>query len=71
MTIAQLAGQITSEENRTRIKDPRHPAYSTFATAAAERRQNLLISVAHIRSMLEVANWELEEATTQLLNLQA
>jgi hypothetical protein len=51
--IAQLKEQIAAEEDRTRIKDPRHPAYSMFAKAAAKRRQNLLISVAHSRSMLD------------------
>jgi flagellar protein FliJ len=54
--IAQLEGQIAAEEDRTRIKDPGHPAYSTFAKAATKRRQNLLTSVAHTRSMLDVAN---------------
>ena len=43
--IADLEGQIAAEENRTKIKDTSHPAYSMFATAAAKRRQNLLISV--------------------------
>ena len=42
--IAQLEGQIAAEEDRTRIKDPGHPAYSMFAKAAAKRRQNLLVS---------------------------
>src|SRR5215813_3654769 len=67
--IAQLEGQIAAEEDRTRIKDPGHPAYSTFAKAAAKRRQNLLISVAHTRSMLEVAKRELDAVTAQLLDL--
>jgi|SRR5262245_38261755 len=54
--IADLDGQIAAEENRTRIKDMGHPAYSIFAEAAAKRRQNLLTSVAYMRSLLEVAN---------------
>jgi flagellar protein FliJ len=70
ITIAQLGGQITAEEDSTRIKDTGHPAYSTFAKAAAKRRQNLLISVAHTRSMLEVAKRELDEVTAQLLDLE-
>jgi len=68
--IAQLEGQIAAEEDRTRIKDPGHPAYSTFAKAAAKRRQNLLISVAHTRSVLEVAKRELGEVAAQLLDLE-
>ena len=69
MTIADLEGQIAAEEDRTKIKDTAHPAYSMFAKAAAKRRQNLLISVAHTRSMLDVAKRELEEVTAQLLDL--
>jgi hypothetical protein len=52
--IADLDGQIAAEEDRTRIKDTGHPAYSTFAIAAAKRRQNLLISSAQVKSILEV-----------------
>jgi flagellar protein FliJ len=69
MTIADLEGQIAAEEDRTRIKDTGHPAYSMFAKAAAKRRHNLLISVAHTRSMLDVAKRELDEVTAQLLDL--
>jgi flagellar FliJ protein len=70
MTIADLEGQIAAEEDRTRIKDTGHPAYSMFARAAAKRRHNLLISVVHTRSMLDVAKRELDEVTAQLLDLQ-
>jgi len=52
--IVDLAGQIASEEDRTRVKDPGHHAYSTLAMAAAKRRQNLLISLSQVRSILEV-----------------
>ena len=69
-TIADLEGQIAAEEDRTRIKDTGHPAYSMFAKAAAKRRQNLLVSVAHIRSMLDVAERELNEVTAQLHDLE-
>jgi len=68
--IGQLEQQIAAEEERTRIKDPRHPAYSMFAKAAAKRRQNLLISVAHIRSMLDVAKREFDQLTAQLSDLE-
>jgi flagellar protein FliJ len=68
--IADLGGQIAAEEDRTKIKDASHPAYSTFAMAAAKRRQNLLISAAHMKSMLDVAKRELHEITAQLLDLE-
>ena len=68
--IAQIERQIAGEEDRTRIKDPCHPAYSTFAKAAAKRCQNLLNSVAHTRSMLDVAKRELDEVAAQLLDLE-
>src|SRR5262252_4793189 len=67
--IGQLEEQITAEEDRTRIKDPRHPAYSMFAKSAAKRRQNLLISVAHTRSMLDLAKREFDQVTAQLHDL--
>src|SRR5205823_14930452 len=48
-TAADLVQQIAAEESRTRIKDTRHVAYSTFAAAAAVRRRNLLISAADLK----------------------
>src|SRR5215831_20859488 len=68
--IADLGGQIAAEEDRTKIKDTSHPAYSTFAMAAAKRRQNLLISVAHTKSMLDVAKQEFDQVTAQLHDLE-
>ena len=66
--IGQLEGQIAAEEDRTRTEDP---AYSTFAKAATKRRQNLLISVAHTRSMLDVAKQEFDQVSAQLRELAA
>jgi flagellar protein FliJ len=68
--IGQLEQQIAAEEDRTRIKDPRHRAYAMFVKAAAKRRQNLLMSQAHTRSMLDVAKREFDEATAQLSDLE-
>ena len=68
--IADLERQIAAEENRTKIKDTSHPAYSMFATAAAKRRQNLLISVAHTKSMLDAAKREFDQVTAQLQDLE-
>src|SRR5262245_52110835 len=69
--IAELDEQIAAEEDRTRIKDTAHPAYSTFAKAAAKRRQNLLISSAQMKSLLEVAKREFDEAVMQFRNLES
>jgi hypothetical protein len=52
--IANIDKQIATEEDRTRVKDPGHPAYSTLAVAAAKRRQNLLSSLSQVKSILEV-----------------
>jgi multidrug resistance efflux pump len=41
-----------------------------FAKATAKRRQNLLISVAHTRSMFEVAKREFDQVTAQLHDLE-
>ena len=68
--IADLERQIAAEENRTKIKDTSHPAYSMFATAAAKRRQNLLISVAHTKSTLDIAKREFDQITAQLHDLK-
>jgi flagellar protein FliJ len=68
--IAQLEEQIAAEEDRTKIKDTSHPAYSMFAMAAAKRRQNLLISVAHTRSMLDVAKREFDQVIAQLHDVE-
>jgi flagellar FliJ protein len=68
--IADLGRQIAAEEDRTKIKDTNHRAYSMFATATAKRRQNLIISVAHTKSMLDVAKRELDEVRAQLVDLE-
>jgi hypothetical protein len=68
--IVGLDIQIAAEEDRTKIKNTDHPAYSTLATAAAKRRQNLLSSVAHVKSMLDIARRELHELTVQLRDLE-
>jgi len=69
--IADLDRQIAAEEDRTRIKDPGHPAYSSFALAAAKRRQNLLRSVADMNAKLDVCKRELEEVSIQLRDLES
>jgi len=68
--IVELDRHIAAEEDRTRIKDTGHLAYSTFATAAAKRRLNQLSTVAHTKSMLDVARRELHELRVQLRDLE-
>jgi flagellar FliJ protein len=67
---ADLARQIAAEEERTGMKDPAHFAYSTFAKAAALRRANLLTSVVDLRSQLEAARQEHENAVMELRKLE-
>jgi flagellar protein FliJ len=67
---ADLAQQIWAEEERTKIRDIRHFAYSTFAKAASLRRANLLASVADLKAKLDAAKRELDEVTEQLRDLK-
>ena len=50
-----LERQIAAEEDRTGVKDPLHFSYSTFAKAAALRRDKLLVSVVDLKSQLDTA----------------
>ena len=52
---ADLERQIATEEERTGVRNEAHFAYSTFARAAAQRRDNLRTSVADLREKLEQA----------------
>jgi hypothetical protein len=66
-TIAgDLDRQIQAEEERTGVKDRQHFAYSTFASSASHRRDNLRASVAELRGKLEAAQREFDEASLQL-----
>jgi hypothetical protein len=62
-TAANLGREIGAEEERTRIKDPNHVAYSSLAKALAMRRGKLLVSAADAEIMLKTARREVEEAT--------
>jgi flagellar protein FliJ len=67
---ANLADEIAAEEERTRIKDPNHVAYSTLAKATALRRRNLLTSTADLKSKLDAARRELDDALIRLRALE-
>ena len=49
---ADLELQIKIEEDRTRVRDQSHFSYSTFAMAAAQRRDNLRQSTKGLRESL-------------------
>ena len=60
-----LERQITTEEERTGIKDPSHFNYSTFAKSATVRRENLEASITELRAKLEDSQKELDEALAE------
>ncbi|MDX2156964.1 MAG: flagellar export protein FliJ, partial [Hyphomicrobiaceae bacterium] len=55
MMVDDLVRQITTEEERTGIRDAKHFAYSTFAKAARQRRENLQTSVEDLKVKLSLA----------------
>ena len=67
---SDLDRQIASEESRTGVKDMKHFAYSTFAKAAAQRRDNLKISVDDLRAKLDLAMAELDLARENLMKAE-
>ncbi len=69
--IVDLGRQISAEEERTGIKDAAHFAYSTFAKAAALRRDNLVTSVADLRLKLEIARADHDAALDELRRIEA
>lgn len=69
--ITDLNRQITAEEERTGVKDPSHFAYSTFAKAAALRRDNLLTSVNDLKVKLDIARRDHDAALDELQRLEA
>ena len=67
--VSDLTRQIESEEERTGVRDATHFAYSTFAKAASQRRENLLISIEDLRAKLELAVQERDIAVEDLRRL--
>lgn len=62
---SDLDRQIKAEEDRTGVRDATHFAYSTFARSASQRRDNLVSSANELRTKLEVAVQERDEAEEQ------
>ncbi len=59
---ADLDREIAAEEQRSGIADPAHFAYSTYAKAARQRRDNLRRSADDLKTQLEDAKAALGEA---------
>jgi len=61
-----LERQVQAEEERTGIRDRGHFAYSTFAKAATQRRNNLLTSITDLRVKLQDAVQQRDEALAEV-----
>jgi hypothetical protein len=68
---ADLQRQIQAEEERTGVKDPSHFSYSTFAKAAALRREKLMVSVADLKAQLDAALASYDAARESLTAMEA
>jgi flagellar protein FliJ len=68
--VIDLERQIATEEDRTGVKDAAHFAYSTFAKAAAQRRENLITTIADLKLRLDSARAEHEKALEDLKVLE-
>ena len=66
-----LERQIHAEEERTGVRDALHFSYSTFAKAAALRRDKLLVSVADLKAQLDEAMAAHDAAREALTALEA
>jgi flagellar protein FliJ len=64
--VADLDRQISTEEERTGVKDQAHFAYSTFAKSAAVRKDKLVASVDGLRAQLGDAQKAHETAVAEL-----
>ena len=67
---SELDQQIEIEHTKTGISDVAHFAYSTFAKAAASRRDNLLASANDMKAQLEAAQDALAEAVEDLKKVE-
>lgn len=67
---SELDQQIEIEQQKTGISDVAHFAYSTFAKAAMQRRDNLLASAGDMKVTLETAQDALAEAVEDLKKVE-
>ncbi|MBB3771745.1 flagellar export protein FliJ [Angulomicrobium tetraedrale] len=66
-----LDREIEAEEQRSGITDTQHFAYSTYARAAATRRDNLRRSADELKQQLDEASAQLEGALDDLKKVEA
>lgn len=67
---SELDQQVEIEQQKTGISDVAHFAYSTFAKAALQRRDNLLASANDMKETLESAQDALAEAVEELKKVE-
>lgn len=67
----ELNDQVMAEQERSGIHDAGHFAYSTFAKAATQRRDNLAASERALKAQLDAAKAECEEAEADLAKAEA
>lgn len=67
---AELDEQILSEQKRVGISDVTHFAYPTFAKAAMQRRDNLMVSADDLRGQLDAARAALAEAVEDMKKIE-
>ncbi len=65
-----LDSQIKFEEEKAGISDPSHFAYPTFAKAAVQRRDNLMVSIRDLNEKRIGAQQALDDADEELLKAQ-
>jgi len=67
----ELTDQIAVEQERSGIHDNSHFAYSTYAKAATQRRDNLITSASDLSEQLNAAQQEWAEALEELQKYEA
>lgn len=65
-----LEHQIKVEQETSGIKDTKHFAYSTFAKAAAQRRDNLLSSIQGLEKKMAEAQADVDAAVEELRKIE-
>lgn len=67
---SELDDQILAEQKRVGITDVTHFAYPTFAKAAMQRRDNLLVSAGDLKGQLDAAQAALSEAVEDMKKVE-
>ena len=68
--VAELSRQIAVEEDRTGMRGSCPFCLFNFAKAAAQRRGNLVTSIADLKMKLDVAKRDHEDAASELTKLE-